>query len=329
MIPSLTDSFARSISYLRLSVTDKCQFRCFYCVPPEGAPAFPRQDYLTPEEMELFVRAVAQMGIWRLRLTGGEPLLRKDIVELVARFSSVPGISDLALTTNGEHLARLAPLLKEAGLHRMNISLDSLDPKRFQHITKSSSYFKVWEGIHASLEVGLKVKINTVVFQGMTHKEMDGFFELAHRFPLEVRFIEFMPLCGTGWKPELVLPMESVRKRLTQSYSLKPLPRGSEVAESYEIQGGQGRVGFIGSMTEPFCSKCSRLRMSATGKIQLCLFSPVQYNVAPLLKGGVSLEEIQKELRNLVFKKPEKHPYHGEGRRQTRAAHGLMQAIGG
>ncbi len=305
----LTDLYNRSISYLRLSVTDQCQFKCLYCLPPEGISALPRSDYMTPEEMERLVRAMAQMGVWRLRLTGGEPLLRKDIVSLVARFSAVPGIRDLALSTNGERLPELVSDLKQAGLQRINISLDSLNRKRFQELTRSDSFHRVWQGIERSLEVGLQVKINVVLLEGISAEEIEGFAALAFHYPLEIRFIEFMPLCGTAWKPELVVPAEKVRSQIAKKYILRPLPRGSEVAESYELSQGSGRVGFIASMTEPFCSTCSRIRMSATGKIQLCLFSKLQYDLLPLLRRQASLEEIQAEIKKLVFKKPASHPW--------------------
>lgn len=305
----ITDLHGRNVTYLRLSVTDQCQFRCLYCMPPEGIQSLPRHDYMTPEEMERFVRAVAEMGVWRLRLTGGEPLLRQDIVSLVARFSVIPGIRDLALTTNGERLPDLAAGLKRAGLQRINISLDSLDPKRFREITLSDSFHKVWKGIESSLEEGLKVKINVVAVKGISNKEIDSFATMAFLYPLEVRFIEFMPLCGTGWKPELVLPIEEVRSRIGSKYKMRPLFRGSEVAQSFELVGGQGRVGFIASMTEPFCGTCSRIRISATGKIQLCLFSPLQYDLLPVLRREASLEEIQNEVRKAVLRKPASHPW--------------------
>ncbi len=326
---SLIDGVGREITYLRLSVTDLCQFRCLYCLPPEGIKTLPRHDYMTPEEMERFVRAVADMGVWRLRLTGGEPLLRQDIVSLVARFSVIPGIRDLALTTNGERLPDLARDLRQAGLQRINISLDSLDPKRFRDITRSDSFHKVWQGIERSLEVGLKVKINVVAMKGITEQEIDGFANLAFLYPVEVRFIEFMPLCGTGWKPELVLPIETIRSRIRGKYRMSSLQRGSEVAESFHLEGGKGRVGFIASMTEPFCGTCSRIRMSATGKIQLCLFSPLQHDLLPILRRSVSLEEIQEEVQRVVLRKPASHPWVGGNPQVKPEQNAAIRSIGG
>ncbi len=325
----LVDSYGRQMTYLRLSVTDQCQFRCVYCMPPEGIAMLPRADYMTAGEMELFVRAVAAMGVWRLRLTGGEPLIRKDIVSLVERFSKIPGVEDLSLTTNGERLPELVGDLKRAGLRRLNISLDSMNPERFKELTLSGSFDKVWNGIHQSLEAGLKVKINVVVMNGITAEEIDDFARLAFEQPVEVRFIEFMPLCGTGWRPDLTLPIDVVRSQIATNYNLEPLPRGSEVAESYRMVGGKGGVGYIASMTEPFCSTCSRIRISATGRIQLCLFSNITYNLLPALRKEASIEEIQAEVRKAVMSKPESHPW-VDGKSQVKPEEtAMIRTIGG
>lgn len=325
----LQDSFGRQITYLRLSVTDRCSFRCVYCLPPEGIPLLRQQEYLTPDQMENFVKMVALMGVWRLRLTGGEPLQREDIVSLVARFSAIPGIRDLALTTNGERLSELAAPLKEAGLNRVNISFDSLEPERFRKITGSGSFFKVWSGVLRALEAGLQVKINVVLLNGMSEGEIDRFAALAYGLPLEVRFIEFMPLCGTAWKKEMVLPIKTVRDRIALRYRLTPLSRGTEVAESFSMDGGKGKIGFIGSMTEPFCSKCSRIRMSATGKIQLCLFSNAQINFRPLLEEEVSPEERAREIRRIVMGKPAEHPWVGGRAKPDPRENAPIRSIGG
>ncbi len=328
----LTDSLDRQITYLRLSVTDHCQFKCLYCVPPEGIPRLSASHYMTADEMERLVRAVAELGVTRVRLTGGEPLLRKDILSLVARLSSVAGITDLALTTNGERLAGMAGELKNLGLQRINISLDSLDEKRFEKLTlsPSGSFNKVWAGLNRALEVGLKIKINVVVMQGISDSEIDRFAALAFRLPLEIRFIELMPLCGTGWDSRLMLPMSYVKSRIEKNYALKPLVRGTEVAESHKLIGGAGGIGYIASMTEPFCSKCSRLRVSATGKIRLCLFSPLEYDLLKTLRHNTSLEDLQEELRRVVFKKPASHPFINVGSETVNTAvHGSMRAIGG
>lgn len=284
---------------------------------------------MTPGEMENFVAAMADMGVWRIRLTGGEPLLRKDIVSIVERLARIPGVRDLALTTNGELLTPLLPDLKRAGLNRVNISLDSLNPERFRRITLSDSYEKVRSSIDNALDAGLAVKVNAVAMRGITHEEIDGFAKLAFDNPLEVRFIEFMPLCGTGWKPDLTLPIEDVRSRVKSQYRLISTERGSEVAESYKIAGGRGSIGFIASMTEPFCSGCSRIRISATGKIQLCLFSNVTYNILPELRSGASMAEIQQSVRNATLRKPASHPWANGETAADPGANAMIRTIGG
>lgn len=324
------DSHGRAITYLRLSVTDQCQFRCVYCMPPEGIAPLPAQERMSPDDMMRFVEAAAAMGVWRLRITGGEPLIRPDIVELVRRFAQVPGIRDLCLTTNGERLPELLDDLMAAGLSRINISLDSTDPERFRAVTGSGSFNKVWQGLHMALEAGLPVKVNAVAMRGITPAEISAFARLAFEHPLEVRFIEFMPLCGTGWKPELCLPISKVRDQIAAQYNLMPTgSRGSEVAESYQLEGGRGRVGFIASMTEPFCSTCSRIRINSAGKIQLCLFSPLTYDMLPLLQSGASGEELQQAIRNAVFQKPASHPW-VDGTTQARPEdNAMIRSIGG
>lgn len=298
-------------------------------MPPEGIQMLPRAEYMTADEMCRFVEALAAMGVWRLRLTGGEPLIRKDIVSLVRRLSAIPGIRDLALTTNGERLPELLNDLLAAGLQRINISLDSLDPVRFKQITFSDAFEKVWNGIHLALKSGLKVKINVVAMRGISNDEIEDFAKLAFDNPLEVRFIEFMPLCGTGWKPDLTVPIEQVRSHIKSRYRLNALDRGSEVAESYDITGGRGRVGFIASMTEPFCSTCSRIRMSATGKIQLCLFSNLTYNLLPTLRRGASISEIQEEITGAVYKKPASHPWAHGSTEERPELNAMIRSIGG
>lgn len=327
--PILTDSYGRQITYLRLSVTDQCQFRCVYCMPPEGITSLSRDSYMTTDEMVRLVTALAGMGVWRVRLTGGEPLIRKDIVSLVEKMSAIPGVRDMALTTNGELLPDMLDDLKCVGLQRINISLDSLDPVRFRELTLSDSYNKVRDGINRSIEAGLGVKINVVVMKGISPEEIDGFAKLAYEQPVEVRFIEFMPLCGTGWKPELTLPIEGVRAQISGSYALAARPRGTEVSESYDMIGGKGRIGFIASMTEPFCSSCSRIRTSVTGQIQLCLFSNITYNLLPALRRGDSIAELQAEVRRAVFHKPEKHPW-ADGKSEVRPeTNAMIRTIGG
>jgi len=325
----LLDSYGRQMTYLRLSVTDQCQFRCVYCMPPEGITPLAHSKYMSAREMERFVEAAAGLGVWRVRLTGGEPLIRHDIVSLVERLSRIEGVTDLALTTNGERLPEMVDDLKRAGLKRINISLDSLDPVRFEQLTLSKSFHRVWEGIQRSLDAGLKVKINVVLMNGISPEEIDGFARLAFEQPVEVRFIEFMPLCGTGWKPELMLPIGVARSQIAASYALSPLSRGTEVAESYRMVDGRGRVGYIASMTEPFCSTCSRIRISATGQMQLCLFSNLTCNLLPVLRRNGSIPEIQQKIRDAVMQKPASHPWASGNLQAKPEENAMIRMIGG
>ncbi len=308
MFQMLTDPFGRVIDYLRISVTDRCNFRCLYCMPPEGVSELPQEDFLTFEEIVEVATVFLALGGRRIRITGGEPLVRRGIVDLVQKLSELSGLEDLALTTNGFHLSPLARSLKGAGLRRINVSLDSLNPVRFARMTSCPRFDKVWQGIRKAVAVGLKTKINVVVMKGVNDNEIVRFGRLAQRFPLEVRFIEFMPLCGTGWHPEWVLPIGEVRAVLQQHFTLVPIERGGEVAESYAIQGGEGGVGFIASLSEPFCQRCSRMRLTVDGKLRSCLFSNREIDVKGALRSCVSSrKEVARLIQEAVVRKPQGH----------------------
>lgn len=314
----LIDSYGRQITYLRISLTDLCNFRCVYCVPAEGLTLLPRSQYLTRSEIARFVRILGHLGVTRVRLTGGEPLLRSDILDIVRCLKEIETVKDLSITTNGSRLAPLLEPLKEAGLDRINISLDSLDPERFQEITHSDTYFEVLNVVHAALEAGFPVKLNMVVLKGLAEKEILEFVQMACEFPLEVRFLEFMPLCGTGWQADLVSPIQEVRQIVLENFDLlEELPRGDHVAQTFAIRGGKGKVGFIASLTESFCDQCSRIRLSADGKIRPCLFSDREVSVKDLLRREASEEEILEAIRYAAKIKPRgnwfrDHPFRKE-----------------
>jgi cyclic pyranopterin phosphate synthase len=277
-------------------------------MPPEGIAELPRENLLTFKEIVDVAKVFLDLGGRRIRITGGEPLVRKNLVELVQQLAPLQGLEDLALTTNGFHLSPLARPLKEAGLHRINVSLDSLNPIRFARMTSCPKLDVVWEGIQKALAIGLTTKVNVVVMKGINDKEILRFGRLAERFPLEVRFIEFMPLCGTGWHPEWVLPIQEVRALLQLHFSLVPLERGGEVAESYAIRGGRGGVGFIASLSEPFCERCSRMRLTADGKLRSCLFSNQEIDLKPALRSCVSNErQVARLIQEAVRSKPQGH----------------------
>jgi len=298
----LLDSFGRRVTNLRISLTDRCDFRCVYCMPPEGIAQMPKSDYLSLDQLEKVVRLTGDMGVTRYRLTGGEPLLRRDIVEVVERLSALDSVADLSITTNASRLAKLAAPLRAAGLDRVNVSLDSLDPERFAAITRRDYYQQVRDGIEAALDEGLPVKINVVVMAGLAESEIIDFVEMAVARSIEVRFLEFMPLCGTGWGAERVLPIDEVRSIVQKHYRLEELARLDRPAQTFTVDGGPGRVGFIAPLSEPFCESCSRIRISASGRIRPCLFSEVESDLAPLL--DTNDDTLAEAIRAAVWAKP-------------------------
>lgn len=307
----LIDSFGRKIDYLRISVTDRCNFRCLYCMPKEGIPLLPHDDLLSFDEITSIAAQFLEMGGTKLKITGGEPLVRKGIENLVFRLARLPGLKDLGLTTNGFHLGDLALPLFQAGLKRVNVSLDSMNPDRFAALTLSSGWHRVWEGIQKVLEVGFKLKVNVVAMKGITDAELSEFGRLAAACPVDIRFIEFMPLCGTGWHPEWRIPLKGIEDYFREHYELIPMPRRSATAKTYQLAGGVGRIGFIASMSQPFCDHCSRLRLTADGKLRNCLFSNETVDLRKTLRSGLSVEEFDSEIkiliRKAVWRKPEGH----------------------
>lgn len=303
----LVDSFGRRINYLRVSVTDRCNFQCVYCMPPEGIPHLHKEKILTLEEIFRVGKLFIKMGGKKIKITGGEPLLRKNLTELIKNLAGLPGLDDLGLTTNGYFLKELAKPFKEAGLKRINVSLDSMSPSRFTKLTRCSQFETVWEGIEEALAVGLKTKINVVVMKGISPEEILAFGKMAKRLPIEVRFIEFMPLCGSGWHPEWMLPIRIVRDLLQENFDLQPLLRHSQVAQTFEIRGGEGRLGFIASLTEPFCENCSRIRLTSEGKLRLCLFSNIEIDLKPLLRENGTDGDLMEAIALAVQRKPIGH----------------------
>ena len=302
----LVDSYGRQIDTLRISLTDACNFRCVYCMPQEGLPAFlPPSNYLTRGEIVRFVRLAGTLGIARLRLTGGEPLLRKDIVDIVRDLKQIKTVRDLSITTNASLLQPLLRPLREAGLDRLNISLDSLDPKRFQSVTFSDAYKEVIHAVSQALEEEFPVKLNIVAIQGLEEEEINRFVKLAIGNDLEVRFLEFMPLCGTSWRPDLVIPIGKIRDTVLRNFDLEEEERfPGQVAQTFRMKLGKGKVGFIGSLTESFCNDCSRMRMTADGRIRPCLFSDTEVATGSLLRNKASDEEIIESIRLAAAIKP-------------------------
>lgn len=307
----LCDPFQRSINYLRISVTDRCNLRCRYCMPPEGIPLMSHQDILTYEEIHAIVQAASELGISKVRLTGGEPLARLDLPKLVAMIKGIAGIDDIALTTNGTLLARYVTELKQAGLNRINVSLDTLKPAKFRKITRSRYKLSdVLAGIMAARSAGLNpVKINMVAIAGVNDDEILDFARKTIDDDWHVRFIEFMPTPGVTGTEFHYVSIAEITKRLEQLGRLIPcLPHiGNGPAKYFCFENGRGSVGFIGPLSEHFCFKCNRLRLTADGKLLPCLMSSEEINLRQPLRSGISKTDLKALIKKAVAQKPLRH----------------------
>src|ERR671920_1194526 len=306
---TLKDSYGRAIRDLRVSVTDRCNFRCFYCLP-HGAPeeTAPKEQLLTYEEIERAVGVFASLGVEKVRLTGGEPMLRRHIETLVAKLARVPGVRDLALTTNGYNLAERAAGLKAAGLGRVTVSLDSLRRASFTEMTGVDILSRVLEGIRAAQRVGLTpVKVNAVIVRGHNEAEVADFADFARSHAVGVRFIEYMPLdSGHGWSRERVVSGAEIRQAINERFPMvaRRVERGSETATRYPFaDGAPGEIGIIAPVTEPFCGACSRVRLTADGQIRTCLFSKVEHSLRDVLRSAASDAEVADYVRYVVLRK--------------------------
>jgi len=311
-VPVLQDSHGRAIRDLRISITDRCNFRCFYCMPKEAMEWQPKGEILTFEEIVTLTEVFVSLGISKLRVTGGEPMLRRDIEKLIARLAVIPGVEDLAMTTNAHFLRGRAQGLKEAGLQRLTISLDSLDAERFALLTGRNELSQVLDGIDAAIEAGLDpVKVNSVVIRGINDDQAVGFAAFAREKGVRVRFIEFMPLDnGKVWKREMVVPGEELRERISAVYPLERVKSNnlSETARRWRFaDGAPGEIGFINPVSQPFCGHCSRIRLTADGMIRTCLFSTVEYNIKRLLRNGAEREELVDFILATIEKKEDRH----------------------
>jgi cyclic pyranopterin phosphate synthase len=307
----LLDPYKRKINYLRISVTDRCNLRCRYCMPEEGIPLISHQDILTYEEILRIVRVFASQGISKVRLTGGEPLVRKGIVDFISRLSQIEEIKDLSLTTNGLLLKDLADVLKQAGLKRVNISLDSLKRERFHQITRRDEFQRVWSGIEEALKVGLSpIKINMVAIKGLNDDEIEAFARLTSDLPLTVRYIEYMP-SGNGeeWKETDILTISQIQLRLEKMGNLIPIPsdRWDGPAKRFRFEGAHGEIGLIGAVSSHFCSDCNRLRLTPDGKIRTCLFSDDEVDLREIIRSGGSDGDLKARLLVALEAKPERH----------------------
>lgn len=301
----------RTIDYIRISVTDRCNLRCVYCMPEKGVDLLKHQEMLSFEEIYKLVKSLVPSGIKKIRLTGGEPLVRNGIENLIRMLRSIPEIEDITLTTNGILLEEMAEGLKVAGLTRVNVSLDSLDEDRFRQITRWGSLDKVLKGIDKAIETGLKpVKINVVAIKGFNDDEFIDFVEYAFKKDVQVRFIELMPIGESD--DEAILkhyPIDEIKKLIETKYQLEETSeiKTNGPAENYRIIGGMGSVGFIGALSHKFCSTCNRLRLTSDGKIRPCLYIDKEYDVLKLIREGASSEVLRSFVEEIILGKPEGH----------------------
>lgn len=326
--PPLEDRFRRRINYLRVSVTDRCNLRCSYCMPAEGVAPLAHGEVLSYEEILRVARVALAVGIEKIRITGGEPLVRKGIVGFVERVAALPGLADLSLTTNGVLLADMAADLRRAGLRRVNVSLDSLRPEVFARITRTAALPRVLQGIEAARAAGLApLKVNVVVIRGENDEELHDFAEFARRTGCEVRFIEFMPARPEAWEGERVVPSAEILETLGRSYDLRPVPGGGTAGPSrtFELPGG-GHVGVISPLSDHFCGRCNRLRLTAEGRLRSCLFSDHEIDLRSVLRSTHDDVALAERLQEAVLHKPERHAVAGGECEESSLA---MSRVGG
>ena len=317
----MLDRYGRNITYLRLSVTELCNLRCRYCMPEEGVCKKEHGEMLTEEEIVLAVETAAELGVNKLRITGGEPLVKKNIVSICARTAAVPGIREVCMTTNGLLLPQLAKPLKDAGVRRLNISLDTLDADKYRFITRLGSLQGAVEGIETALDTGFeKIKLNAVLIGGFNDDEIRPLAELTRRWPVDLRFIELMPMLeSAAFGSEAFIPCERVLETLPE---LEEEPGDGGVARLYRLPGAQGRIGLISPLSSHFCGECNRIRLTADGKLKPCLHGKAEFPIR-----GLDREGMREQFRAAMLAKPE---WHGELSYASRSRAGRnMNTIGG
>ncbi|MBR0208877.1 MAG: GTP 3',8-cyclase MoaA [Oscillospiraceae bacterium] len=317
----MLDRYGRNITYLRLSVTELCNLRCRYCMPEEGVCKKEHDEMLTEEEIVLAVETAAELGINKLRITGGEPLVKKNIVSICERTAAVPGIREVCMTTNGVLLPKLAGPLRDAGVRRLNISLDTLDADKFRYITRIGSLDETLRGIETTLDAGFeKIKLNAVLIGGFNEDEIPALAGLTRRWPVDLRFIELMPMLdGSAFGPEAFIPCERVLQALPELEEEEP---DGGVARLYRLSGAQGRVGLISPLSSHFCGACNRIRLTADGKLKPCLHGKAEFSIK-----GLGRDAMREQFRAAMLAKPE---WHGELSYASRSRAGRnMNTIGG
>lgn len=317
----MTDKLGRNITYLRISVTDKCNLRCRYCMPAEGVCKKEHTDMLTEDEIISAVEVAADLGITKIRITGGEPLVKKNIVSICRRAAAVEGIREVCLTTNGILLPQLAKPLKEAGVSRLNLSLDTLDPQKYAYITRIGTLETFRAGLDAAFDAGFgKIKINSVLIGGFNDDEIEAMAQLTLEYPLDMRFIELMPMYDSGdFGQEAYVPYSRVLEKLPEA---KPVPQDGGVAKLYRLPGAKGNIGLISPVSAHFCSQCNRLRLTADGKLKPCLHAADEYSIK-----GLSRDGMKAVFEQAIWNKP---AWHGDLDALHRSQAGRnMNEIGG
>ena len=327
----LYDNHGRPINYLRLAVTDRCNLRCFYCMPEEGIHYLPKKELLTFEEIERMVTMMAQLGITKIRLTGGEPFVRTDLMQLIRKIVTIDGIRDVHLTTNGVLTAKHIPELKRLGLASVNLSMDTLDRDRFRQITRRDEFDKTHETLQGLLDHGIRVKINTVVMDGKNTEDLLPLVELTRNQAISVRFIEEMPFNGEGshytsltWTYKKIL--EHIRAQFPNIQKIQD-PENS-TAYHYQVPGFKGDIGIIAAFSRTFCGSCNRIRLTAQGVLKTCLYDEGVLNIKSLMRSGINDDEIKKQLLRAFANRP-KDGFEAERRRKEHAVSESMSTIGG
>ena len=317
----MIDQFGRSVTYLRISVTELCNLRCRYCMPAEGVCKKRHADMLTEDEMIRAVEAAASLGITKLRVTGGEPLVKKNILSICRRAAAVPGIEEVCLTTNGILLPELAKPLKEAGVRRLNLSIDTLNPEKYAYITRVGSLDDFWRGFHAALDAGFeKIKLNAVLMGGVNDDEIPALAQLTRKYPVDMRFIEMMPMYDGGdFDTSAYIPYTKVLEKLPEAH---PVPGDGGVAKLYRLPGALGNIGLISPVSAHFCAACNRIRLTADGRIKPCLHSSEEYSLK-----GMDFAGMRARLEQAILSKP---AWHGDLNPVHRSRAGRnMNQIGG
>lgn len=325
----MKDIYGRKIDYLRVSVTDRCNLKCVYCIPKEGVSYYSQDELLTKDEILNVVQAGTRIGITKIKLTGGEPLVRKDIIEIVKEIGLLEDIHEISMTTNGVYLKELAKPLKEAGLKSVNISLDTMESGCYKEITLKDCFEKVYEGLMEAIHVGLRVKINCVPIKGMNDKELLGLIDATSHLPVTVRFIELMPIGqGKGFEPILKETlMQQLEKHIGRATLVKE-KLGNGPAVYYTFEGREEKIGFITALSNEFCESCNRIRLTCNGYLKLCLHYSKGLDLKEVLRQGISIDELAKVLEEAIYHKAEKHRFTEQEQGQDIENHPMIQ-IGG